>query len=256
MSEVWNAIAELCLELHPDRVAAIASGISGVSGVKEIGRMRESFGPNAGKELFRKLREAWEQSGSISPAEIAAGLKCASAAAAIHGAKGSVELVWSGPETQEFPVRQTEEVICQVVESSRTKLLVISFAVYRIERILKCLEAARARGVALDVLVEASEAQGGNVSTDGFALFRKRLPTARLWIWDKSGSEGYGGAGSVHGKCIVGDEDQAFISSANLTSAAMHKNIEIGILVKGGNIPLGIRHAFHDLTQRSILAPA
>ncbi len=163
MNDVWSAIAELCLELHPDRVAAIASGISEVAGVDELGRMRDRFGPNAGKELFRKLREAWDQADGISPAEIAAGLKSASATAAMRGAKGSVELVWSGPETQEVPVRQTEEVICQVIESSQTKLLIISFAVYRIDRILKCLEAARARGVVLDVLMEASEAQGGNV---------------------------------------------------------------------------------------------
>lgn len=252
MNDLWSAIAELCLELHPDRVATIASGISEVSGVSEIGRTRDRFGPNAGKALFRKLRKAWEQAGTISPAEISAGLRSASATATLYGAKGSVELVWSGPATDEVPMRQTEEVVCQVIESSQTNLLVISFAVYRIERILKCLEAARARGVTIDVLMEASEANGGKVSTDGFTLFRKRIPSARLWLWDK-GNQADGFAGSVHGKCVVADDDRAFVSSANLTAAAMQKNIEIGVLVKGGSIPSAIRLAFNDLGKRSIL---
>lgn len=256
MNNVWQTIAEICLELHPERVSAIATGLSGVSGVNEFGRMRDRFGPNAGRELFLKLREAWERSDKITPEEIAAGLKSASATAALNGAKGSVELVWSGPETQDSPVRQTEEVICQVIESSNTRLLIISFAVYRIERILMCLDAARARGVTLDILVEASEAQGGKVSTDAFALFRKRLPTARLWLWDQTGSAGHGISGSVHGKCVVADDDLAFVSSANLTSAAMHSNIEIGVLVRGGVVPASMRSAFNELQNRSVFVSA
>lgn len=252
MNEVWNAIAEICLELHPERVEAITAGILGVNGVQEIGRTRDRFGPNAGKSLFSKLREAWEEADTISPGEIAAGLKAASATAALKGSKGALELVWSGPATEQVPVRQTEEVICQVIEASQTRISIISFAVYRIERVIQCLEAAASRGVKIDALFESSEIDGGKVKTDGFTLLRKRIPTATLWRWDQSQSAP-SDFGAVHAKCVLADDQVAFISSANLTGAAMHKNIEVGVLIAGGKIPTDLRETLTELQTRAIL---
>ena len=38
---------------------------------------------------------------------------------------------------------------------------------------------------------------------------------------------------SLHAKCIVIDGREIFISSANFTEAAQHRNIEVGVLVSG-----------------------
>lgn len=253
MNEVWNAIAEICLELHPERVEAISSGILAVNGVREIGRTRDRFGPNAGRFLFSKLREAWEKADAISPIEIVAGLKAASATAALQGSKGALELVWSGPVTEQVPVRQTEEVICQVIEASQTRISIISFAVYRIERVIQCLEAAASRGVKVDALFESSEIDGGKVKTDGFTLLRKRIPTATLWRWDQNQAEP-SDFGAVHAKCILADNHVAFVSSANLTGAAMHKNIEVGVLITGGKVPSDLRETLIELQNRAVLS--
>ena len=256
MNDVWKAIAELCLEVHSERVDAIASGISGISGVADLGKTRESFGPHAGKELFRRLRDAWGKADTISPAEIAAGLRSASMTASLRGAQGSVELVWSGPSDTNVPVRLTEEVICEIVESSKLHLFVVSFAVYRIERVLKCLEAAVARGVQVDVLLEAPEKDGGKLSTDSFALFRNRLPSVQLWTWGQDDTHPLEPTGAVHAKCVVADTDQAFVTSANLTSAAMNRNIEVGIVIRGGIVPQQLSSTFQELIERKVLQRA
>jgi len=43
--------------------------------------------------------------------------------------------------------------------------------------------------------------------------------------------------GAVHAKCAVSDGKLAFITSANLSTAAMERNMELGVLVRGGHLP-------------------
>ena len=43
--------------------------------------------------------------------------------------------------------------------------------------------------------------------------------------------------GSLHVKCAVADDAAALISSANLTEYAMNLNMELGLMVKGGDLP-------------------
>ena len=87
------------------------------------------------------------------------------------------------------------------------------------------------------MLLEASRNQGGNVDVDSIGMFRGRVPGAHLYTWDRKRVRAVEQAGTVHAKCVVADERIAFITSANLTSAALERNMEIGILVRGGALP-------------------
>jgi phosphatidylserine/phosphatidylglycerophosphate/cardiolipin synthase-like enzyme len=67
---------------------------------------------------------------------------------------------------------------------------------------------------------------------------RKFLPSVNFceWLHDRP-SEGGENTGVVHAKCAVADGKLAFITSANLTSAAMERNMELGVIVRGGELP-------------------
>jgi cardiolipin synthase A/B len=54
-------------------------------------------------------------------------------------------------------------------------------------------------------------------------------------------------SGSLHAKCAVADDDLLFITSANLTEFAMNLNMELGILVRGGELPGQVRLHFERL---------
>jgi phosphatidylserine/phosphatidylglycerophosphate/cardiolipin synthase-like enzyme len=43
------------------------------------------------------------------------------------------------------------------------------------------------------------------------------------------------------------------VSSANLTSSALERNMELGVVVTGGSAPSRIGRHFRDLIQRGIL---
>ena len=60
---------------------------------------------------------------------------------------------------------------------------------------------------------------------------------------------------SLHAKCIVVDEMQAFISSANFTEAARLRNIEVGVLIRSPVLARQLIQHFETLAAARILKP-
>jgi cardiolipin synthase len=80
---------------------------------------------------------------------------------------------------------------------------------------------------------------------------RTALPAARIYFWrDKDDS--FAG-GKVHAKVAVCDESICFISSANLTGYAMEKNMEAGVLIRGGPVPIKLQNHLEALVTIKIL---
>jgi phosphatidylserine/phosphatidylglycerophosphate/cardiolipin synthase-like enzyme len=59
----------------------------------------------------------------------------------------------------------------------------------------------------------------------------------------------------LHAKAVVADEQSVFITSANLTEAALDRNIEIGLLVRDIPLALSVVSHFRGLIDRSLLHP-
>jgi cardiolipin synthase A/B len=57
----------------------------------------------------------------------------------------------------------------------------------------------------------------------------------------------------LHAKCIVIDSASALVTSANPTPAAYTKNIELGIVIRGGTIPGQIASHFSSLIETGAL---
>lgn len=57
----------------------------------------------------------------------------------------------------------------------------------------------------------------------------------------------------MHAKAIVADTHSAFVTSANLTGLGLDENIELGVLLEGGPVPLRIRSHVEALIDAGIL---
>jgi cardiolipin synthase A/B len=239
MNELWQVIAELGLELHPDRIAAIASKIESLDSIERFGLVKPVFGPNADKSMIDRLDSAWRCSKQVHPSELAAALRGASATAALHERRGSIEMVWTGPSTGMVPVRHTEQALCEVIESARNRLFIVSFVAYEMPAITKALKDAIGRQVKVDLLLESSAEHGGKVTVDSIRTMNDAVPSANIYTWPvrTEKKSGIFTTGSVHAKCAVSDGKLAFITSANLSTAAMERNMELGVLVRGGHMP-------------------
>jgi phosphatidylserine/phosphatidylglycerophosphate/cardiolipin synthase-like enzyme len=59
----------------------------------------------------------------------------------------------------------------------------------------------------------------------------------------------------LHAKAVVADEEALFITSANLTEAALDRNIEIGLLVRDRALAASLVCHFRGLIDQGLLSP-
>lgn len=254
MDDLLAVIAELGLELHPDRIATVASKIETLGSFEQFVLIRSSFGPNADKELVGRLDRAWRNSEGTSPRDVASALRAASATAALREKRGSVELVWTGPSVGQVPVRHTEQVLCEVIEAAKRRLFIVSFVAYEVDSIIRALRGAIGRQVQIDVLLESCDKQGGRVTYDSVRAMKRIFPLIVVHVWSSNKKSLSGQlSGAVHAKCAVADGELAFITSANLSSAAMERNMELGVLIKGGELPSDLHRHLESLVATGLI---
>ena len=56
------------------------------------------------------------------------------------------------------------------------------------------------------------------------------------WLLEARGAF-FASTARLHAKCVIADRSTALITSANLTSAGINDNIELGILIEAGPLP-------------------
>ena len=64
-----------------------------------------------------------------------------------------------------------------------------------------------------------------------------------------------GPAGVLHAKAVVADEETVFITSANLTEAALDRNIEMGLVVRDRALAASVTRHFRGLIERGCCGP-
>jgi phosphatidylserine/phosphatidylglycerophosphate/cardiolipin synthase-like enzyme len=210
------------------------------------------------RSLTATLLDCWRgQAVSLTPQAVALALLTAAHAEKAHRDHQTVELVWTGPETGVVPFRRTEQAILQVIDSAVQRVLVVSYAVYNIPRICEALVRAAGRGAAITVVVETPDRLEGQNTYDTLrALGPAVAARSSVFFWplDNREKDGNGKHGILHVKCAVADGRWLFLSSANLTEYAFTLNMELGLLITGGNLPGQVEAHFDRLIEKGLLA--
>lgn len=184
----------------------------------------------------------------IAPAVAAFGIECTLETIEHESREQSVDLVWTGPETSAVSVRRSAAVLMELIEGARTDLIVMSFASFRIPDAEAALNCAADRGVRLSFILESEEESSGRLRRYGAQAFSGLAGSrASYYCWPK---EKRPKGALLHAKAVVADSHTALITSANLTEHAIDANIELGVLIRGGNIPMRL----HDHVMSLILA--
>ncbi|MBM9518764.1 DISARM system phospholipase D-like protein DrmC [Desulforhopalus vacuolatus] len=252
-TDIWQVIADIGIELHPDRVNAIAGKIAGLTSVDEFDKAISGFGPVANKPMMNALERVWRRDPRVTPLEVAAALRGASGTASMMEKREAVDMVWTGPCTGLVASRHTEQVLLEVIDSARWRLFIVSFVAYNIDSVKKALQDAVGRNVKIEILLESSKAHGGKIDIDSIDVFKKAIPSANVYAWNSESKTSARWNGAVHAKCAVADGSLAFITSANLTRAAMENNMELGVLVRGGNLPEKLERHLEVLVTTGVI---
>lgn len=232
---------------------ALEQGRNGGSHTADEGVVSEpplwkAFPANADPGTVDALANAASVSG-LARSEIAAVLRAAAEGVrAGREERGDANLVWTGPDTGGVPVRATEQVMVEVIQAARHELFLASFVVVRADAVMGEVRQAIARGVQVRFVTEPSVCANG-VGEDPAAL-RSSLPGTQFLRWSLVHNTA---CGVMHMKCALADDQMAFLTSANLTGKALERNMELGLLLRGGPIPPRLRSHFRSLLDRHIL---
>jgi phosphatidylserine/phosphatidylglycerophosphate/cardiolipin synthase-like enzyme len=100
------------------------------------------------------------------------------------------------------------------------------------------------------VRTTADRRQAGRRAT---ARAGRKSPAKNIWgsagaaYFDPRALDLEGPGGVLHAKAVVADEKTVFVTSANLTEAALDRNIELGVLIRDRAFALTIGGYFRNL---------
>ena len=253
------------------RAIADAAGLESVCGALETGRLsRESTaatraavaGGNARIESqLRSLQDAWSSAGpDLSGPALALVLRTSIAAvAAFRRQVPSTQVVWTGPKVEGSFLRATREVVRELLRGAQAELLVVGYWIAArddgegiIEEVIASLAEAVTRGLTVSVVVDERIRPDGRdnrrilVSVWPVGVALPKILTWRLPPGDEHLK--------LHAKLLVADRRDALVTSANLTSYAMDRNMEMGVRIVGQPAVDIARH-FDLLEANGILEP-
>ena len=250
MNSLFLILAQIAYELSPERMALLAEKLSNLTHASEVGMLKKAWGPNIDKTLFNSFIEELAKYPDMTGKELSMAFRSAAATIQLGESKGCQELLWTGPPTSSVALRQTEQAICELIHGAQKTLFLVSFIVYKADIVLDALAEAMQRNVDINILLDISPKQGIADNYASISNMRAKLPTAKFYIWDKKHNPD---GASVHAKCAVADRTTALITSANLTGKAMNSNMELGIYIKNGHIPLQLSSLLEALvTEKTI----
>lgn len=204
----------------------------------------------------RVIELARRNGGSIDLGLLASAIEAAGLSRTQALEQQTVELVWSGPSQAQSTFRRTDRAWVDLIDEASEEIWMASFSVGSVARIQESLAAALERGVRLNFLLERTQDCGGALRYNGFEAFDETVRQAAIlyhWPIDKRDVDSNGNHGLMHAKAIVVDRRAMFVTSANLSGAALERNIEVGIIVRDGPHPQWLADRFVRLIETKVI---
>lgn len=214
--------------------------------------------PEARAALIGLVKYWLTEAPTVGPYELAWAIRAGNSTDNYHRARQSLEIVWTGPASKESTFRRTDQALLALIQQAKTSIIVVTFAAYKVPHIAASLVAAAARGVKVTLILESMEESEGKVTVSAITALGEELASAAsvyVWPLENRGTDSNGNHGCLHVKCAVADAKTALISSANLTEYAMNLNMELGLLVKGGDMPGDLDAHLRALIRDSVVVP-
>jgi len=173
------------------------------------------------------------------------------------------DLVWSGPEVPGVPARDTRRVYEELLGSARQSIWASTYAFFDGPRAFQVLARRMDQIPELRVTLLLNIQRHRGDTTAPEALVREFAD--HFWrvdwpgqarprvFYDPRALEPEGPGGVLHAKAVVADFEAVFITSANLTEAALDRNIELGLLVRDRALAAAVVSQFQGLIDQGWL---
>lgn len=252
------ALLRLARELPPpilDMVCSRLEALPADCSADDLAQVAVAISNPAMRHVFvNVVRECAQAALEMSPERLAWYLRGASAMDQARRGEDSLQLVWTGPTTESIPTRRTDQVLLDMINGAERELLIVSYAAYRIPELVVAMKVALVRGVRILFIVEGMDA--GTLKFDGLTAFGKEVAEhSEIYYWPTLNRlcDAKGNRGALHAKCALADRRVLLVTSANLTEAALDRNMELGLNVCHGEAPLRVWSHFAALIRDGVL---
>jgi len=140
-----------------------------------------------------------------------------------------IEIVWTGPNEIDVGVRNTKQVIEEMLKSANRgeKVTIIDYMVtHKAENIVNELNSCLKDGVKVELIVDKNNANRRELRK---CFSENSLVRPKIYTRREKESKYY----KVHAKVIIVGEREMLVSSANLTELGTEVNFELGLLIRG-----------------------
>jgi len=253
-----EAVLDLPAHLRKRLASALESGL--VARPYSAASLRSVLGTDGVEQVVETLMEL-ERLGITGPAAGAWIRTVEDAAARTTRA----DLVWSGPEVPGLHARDTRRVYEELLDSAERSVWACTYAFFDGPRAFEVVARRMEVRSELRVILLLNIQRRRGDTTAAEQLVRRFAD--RFWATDWPGSsrpsvfydpralELDRPAGVLHAKALVVDDEAVFVTSANLTEAALDRNIEVGLLVRDRALALTVSSHFRGLIDRGLLRP-
>jgi cardiolipin synthase len=248
--ELAAALVTSVRGMSPGHVRTLASLLAAARSAADAHRVVLGAVPNPiYRQHAAQILEIWEQNPECDGSMLALALQTGLTLLEQEQGAEIVEPVATGPTSAYVALRHTRAVLLSLIEDAKRELLMTSYVTYPVPDLVRALQLAQERGVAVRLLLETIAGSGGALKVDGSFTFRS-LRGVEMYAWPvEQRSQG----ARLHAKVAVADGEVAFVTSANLTGNALDENLEVGVLIRGGPCPRRLQDHFRALISAGIV---
>lgn len=177
-----------------------------------------------------------------------------------------VDLVTTGPEAPGMTNRDTAVVVRNLFSKAQNRVLVVGYAVFQGQQVFSELARRMNENPDLEVKMCLDVRRDKDTSLESVIVKRfvnrfkanqwpegSRLP--EIYYDPRSVDENPSKRASLHAKCVVVDSKELFISSANFTNRAQHRNVEVGVRIVSEQLATQLESHFDKMIELKILTP-
>ena len=255
-------MSEELFNLPPADLRVLASAVrSGRLTVPSSGAGVERFvGREGSDEVSKALGDL--QSAGCSQEGVARCLEMLAAGAETQrGLDEAVQVVTTGPEMAAVANRDTMVVVQEMFRRAERSVLVSGYTVFEGRKVFRELAARTLELPDLQVRMFLDiRRKAGDTSLDSEIVWRfvdhfrrahwpEGCPLPQIYYDPRSLASDRQKQAVLHAKCVVADDSELFVSSANFTEAAQVRNIELGLLLRSSALASQVGNFFDSLVE-------
>ncbi len=210
----------------------------------------DTWMPNAGRSSdLKEVAKLWQENNKITGELISSFLQGAWYSWQASMSDQQMHMLITGPRTLRNTIRSLASEIYCLIGRANKSLLLTTYNANPPSELIDALSAAEDRGVEIELVFESK------ISDSKISRLIEVLKKVSAYQWPQENRPETHSeySPSFHAKFVLADDEHLVVSSANLTGYALDKNIELGVLISGGDQPKSVRRYYDELIREGHL---